>query len=105
MTLAPGSIQGILFDKDGTLLDYHATWLPLNRQAALQVAEGDAALAERLLVATGYDPASGRILGDSLLASGTNDEIAAAWAALLGLDPAATAARVTAHFEACSGET
>src|SRR3546814_10483312 len=54
---------------------------------------------------SGYDPASGRIPGDSLPASGTNCEIAAAWAALLCLDPAATAARVTAHFEACSGET
>lgn len=105
MTRARSPIRGILFDKDGTLLDYHATWMPLNRQAALMVAEGDAALAERLLVATGYDPASGRIVGDSLLASATNDEIAAAWAALLGLDPVATAARVTAHFEACSGET
>src|SRR3546814_2241780 len=79
--------------------------MPLNRQAALQVAGGDATLAERLLVSTGYDPASGRILGDSLLASATNDEIAAAWAGLLGLDPVATAARVTAYFEACSGST
>ena len=99
------TIAGILFDKDGTLLDYHATWMPLNRQAALQVAGGDEGVAERLLVGAGYDPASGRIMGDSLLASATNDEIAAAWAALLGLDPAETAARVTAYFESCSGET
>lgn len=105
MTIAPGSIQGILFDKDGTLLDYYGTWMPLNRQAALQVAEGDAALAERLLVATGYDPAADSYVPNSLLASATNDEIAAAWAALLGRDAAETAARVTAHFEACSGET
>lgn len=104
MTMAPGSIRGILFDKDGTLLDYHATWMPLNRQAALAVAGGDAALAERLLVATGYDAASGRFLADSLLASGTNDEIAAAWAGMLGVDPVETAARVTACFESCSGE-
>lgn len=105
MTIGASSIQGILFDKDGTLLDYHATWMPLNRQAALEAAGGDAALAEQLLVSTGYDPASGRCLADSLLASATNDEIAAVWAGLLGLDPVATAARVTAHFEACSGET
>src|SRR3546814_2193261 len=49
-----------LFRSDGTLLDYHATWMPLNRQAALEAAGGDAALAEELLVSTGYDPASGR---------------------------------------------
>jgi phosphoglycolate phosphatase len=105
VTIAPGSIQGILFDKDGTLLDYHATWMPLNRQAALEAAGGDAALAEHLLVSTGYDPASGRCLADSLLASATNDEIAAVWAGLLGADPVETAARVTGSFEAMSGET
>jgi phosphoglycolate phosphatase len=105
VTIAPGSIQGILFDKDGTLLDYHATWMPLNRQAALEAAGGDAALAEHLLVSTGYDPASGRCRADSLLASATNDEIAAVWAGLLGADPVETAARVTGSFEAMSGET
>lgn len=105
MTSAPGSIQGILFDKDGTLLDYYGTWMPLNRQAALEVAGGDATLAERLLVGTGYDPVADSYVANSLLASATNDEIAAAWAALLGLDPAETAARVTAYFESCSGET
>ncbi len=98
-------IQGILFDKDGTLLDYHATWMPLNRQAALEVAGGDAALAEHLLVSTGYDPASGKCIANSLIASASNDEIAAVWAGLVGADPAETAARVTAHFESCSGET
>jgi len=105
VTIVQTSIQGILFDKDGTLLDYHATWMPLNRQAALMVAGGEAAVAERLLVETGYDPASGRCLPDTLLASATNDEIGAAWAGMLGLDPAETAARVTATFEAMSGET
>ena len=35
MTIVQSPIQGILFDKDGTLLDYHATWMPLNRQAGV----------------------------------------------------------------------
>jgi phosphoglycolate phosphatase len=105
VTIGPSAIQGILFDKDGTLLDYHATWMPLNRQAALEVAGGDAALAEHLLVSTGYDPRRDRFIANSLLASATNDEIAAVWAGLLGADPVNTAARVTAYFESCSGET
>jgi phosphoglycolate phosphatase len=99
------TIAGILFDKDGTLLDYHATWMPLNRRAALEAAEGDAALAERLLVSAGYDPASETCIANSLLASATNDEIAGSWAALLGTDPAALSGRVTAVFEANSGAT
>lgn len=99
------TIAGILFDKDGTLLDYHATWMPLNRQAALMVAGGDAALAQHLLVSTGYDPETDSYVPNSLLVSASNDEIAAAWAGLVGADPVETAARVTAYFESCSGET
>jgi phosphoglycolate phosphatase len=99
------TIAGILFDKDGTLLDYHATWMPLNRQAALMVAGGDAALAQHLLVSTGYDPATDSYVPNSLLVSASNDEIAAAWAGLVGADSVETAARVTAYFESCSGET
>jgi phosphoglycolate phosphatase len=77
------AIRGILFDKDGTLLDYGATWIPLNRAAALAAADGDPDLAARLLAAAGYDAAAERVLGGSLLAAGTNREIAACWAALV----------------------
>jgi len=74
------TIRGILFDKDGTLLDYGATWMPANRAAALAAARGDRALAERLLIAGGYDPARGRIIANRVLAAGTIPEIAQAWA-------------------------
>ena len=29
------AIRGILFDKDGTIIDYWRTWVPINREAAL----------------------------------------------------------------------
>ncbi len=77
------AIKGILFDKDGTLLDYVATWMPLNHKAALAAAGGDQGLADRLLVAGGYDAAAERVRAGSLLAAGTNREIAACWAELL----------------------
>jgi phosphoglycolate phosphatase len=77
------AIKGILFDKDGTLLDYEATWLPLNQRAAVAAAEGDQNLAARLLAAGGYDAASQRVRAGSTLAAGTNREIATCWAALL----------------------
>ncbi|NML74648.1 HAD family hydrolase [Rhizobium sp. S-51] len=69
-------IAGILFDKDGTLLDFDASWAPVNRKVALIAAAGDAALAENLLRACGMDPVTGRLVPDSLLAAGNTREIA-----------------------------
>jgi phosphoglycolate phosphatase len=73
------TIMGILFDKDGTLLDYGATWMPANKAAALTAARGNADLAERLMVAGGYDPARDRITANRVLAAGNNLEIAEVW--------------------------
>jgi phosphoglycolate phosphatase len=69
-------IAGILFDKDGTLLDFDASWAPVNRKVALIAAAGDAALADSLLRACGMDPVTGRLVPDSLLAAGNTREIA-----------------------------
>ena len=77
---------GILFDKDGTLLDYYATWMPLNRKAALVVASGDQVLADHLMVVGGYDAETGRMRSGSMLAAGNNAEIAALWRPILGAD-------------------
>ncbi|WP_218823822.1 HAD family hydrolase [Inquilinus limosus] len=74
-------IRGILFDKDGTLIDYDATWRPLNREAALFAAAGDPELALRLLEAGGADPHTGVVRADSLFAAGATPEIAAAFIA------------------------
>ncbi|MGF1610094.1 MAG: HAD family hydrolase [Kiloniellales bacterium] len=74
------AIEGILFDKDGTLLDYHETWMPVNRRAALAAAGGDEALAGDLLALAGYDHASSRVRSNSPLAAWSNDAIAALWA-------------------------
>ncbi len=75
----PGGIRGILFDKDGTLIDYARSWGPLNVAAARHAAAGDPALAERLLAVGGHDPATGSARPDSLLAASPNRVIAAAW--------------------------
>lgn len=76
--------RGILFDKDGTLLDFNRSWLPVYRHAALEFADGDEDLAGCLLTEQGYDEAGGRFIGGSLLAVGNNRQIAAAWAARIG---------------------
>ncbi|PDT01839.1 haloacid dehalogenase [Rhizobium chutanense] len=73
---AAAPIKGILFDKDGTLLDYDESWLPVNRELARIAAEGDPLLADRLLAACGMDPVTGHIVPDSLLAAGNTRQIA-----------------------------
>lgn len=72
---APSNIAGILFDKDGTLLDFDASWAPVNRKLAQIAAVGDSELADRLLAACGMDPVSGHLEPDSLLAAGNSREI------------------------------
>lgn len=73
---SPASIRAILFDKDGTLIGYDASWGPVNRELAAIAANGDAALADRLLMACGMDPVSGHVTPDSLLAAGNTVQIA-----------------------------
>ena len=82
-----GAIRGILFDKDGTLLDFWATWLPAYRSSAEKIAGSAGGIdAESLLVAGGYDIASGWCEPHSVLAAGTNRELATVWARCCGLD-------------------
>ncbi len=69
-------IKAILFDKDGTLLDYAKSWLPVNRELALFAARGDETLAAQLLLGCGMDPETGHVVPDSLLAAGNTVEIA-----------------------------
>ncbi|MGV3550795.1 HAD family hydrolase [Rhizobium sp.] len=70
-------ISGILFDKDGTLLDFAKSWEPVNRRCAHYAADGDAELAGRLMRACGMDPETGVTVGDSLFAAASTGEIAA----------------------------
>lgn len=73
-------IRGILFDKDGTLLDYWKTWVPINRSIAIFAAGGDARLAAELLRAGGHDPETDRLTPGTVLAAGSVDEIAEVFA-------------------------
>ncbi len=72
-------IRAVLFDKDGTLLDYNLTWGPINVAAAEIAAGGDPVLADRLLAEGGMDRVTMVTRSGSLLAAGHTIEIAAAW--------------------------
>ncbi len=73
------AIKGILFDKDGTLFDYTATWMPLNHRAALMAARGNQERAHELMELGGWQSQTNTIRSGSLLAAHTNYEIATAW--------------------------
>lgn len=70
-----GDVRGLLFDKDGTILDYWRTWIPVNRAVASYAANGDPELRDRVLSAGGQDPITDHVAPSSLLAAGTVDEI------------------------------
>ncbi|HEY7083457.1 MAG TPA: HAD family hydrolase [Hyphomicrobiaceae bacterium] len=82
------AIRGILFDKDGTIIDYWRTWVPINRAAALYAASGDAAVADALLRLGGHDPATDCIMPGSPLAAGDAFDVAEAFASHPGIAPA-----------------
>ncbi len=71
--------RGILFDKDGTLLDFEATWTPILSRLALEAADGDAEAAMRLLVVGGFLPETGKYAPGSVLAAGATDDLVALW--------------------------
>lgn len=73
------AIKGILFDKDGTLVDFEKTWSAIADHMALQAAGGDRAKADALLELAGYDIAGRCFRADSVFAAGTNAQIVDLW--------------------------
>ncbi len=94
-------MRAILFDKDGTILDFEATWGPLFRSLALDLAGGDADRAAAMLVAGGLDEETGRMRSGSVLGAGTTADIVRLWyPELAGEAFAAVAQRIDATFHA-----
>ena len=75
------AIRGILFDKDGTVIDYWRTWVPINREVALYAARGNKAVADEVLRLGGHDPVTDHVTPGSALAAGDFLDIAEAFAA------------------------
>ena len=72
-------IRGILFDKDGTLIDFNRTWFGIILGLARRSAGGDDAQARELAAQVGYDWEQQRFIGGSVVAAGTMAELVAAW--------------------------
>lgn len=90
-------IKAILFDKDGTIVDFDRTWRTIAGQLALEAAGGNHSQAGALLELAGFDPAANRFRADSPLASGTNVDIVGLWYPQLGPEPRR---EVVARFDA-----
>jgi len=83
-------IRGILFDKDGTLFDFEASWSEWAAGLFHDLAEGDPTLTEALADRAGYDLARRRFLPGSPVIAGTLEEVATC------LQPILPAARLDA---------
>ncbi len=95
-------IDGVIFDKDGTLFDFRRSWggwtARLVREIAAERAGApDEAQAVRLAAAIGYDLGAGVFSPDSPVIAATADDIAAALVPLL---PGTTQMRLAARMNA-----
>ena len=77
-------IKGLLFDKDGTLIDFSKTWPRIYRALATEVAGGDPDLTAVLLRAGGQNPESDAISAGSIFSAAGVDDVSACFAELLG---------------------
>lgn len=69
-------IEGLIFDKDGTLFDFNATWGTWTRGMLEAEAGGDSAVFNKLAVAMGYDIATRAFRPDSIVIAATAAETA-----------------------------
>jgi phosphoglycolate phosphatase len=68
-------IKAILFDKDGTLFDFEASWGDWMVNAIATLSRGDAAVAAALAGVLRFDHVARRFAPDSPVIAGTLEEI------------------------------
>ena len=95
-------LRAILFDKDGTLFDFQATWGAWASGFLSDLAGGDAVLLEVLADAVAFDPATQRFAPESVAIAGTPEDVASALLPMLPDPPAPSAlvARMDAEASA-----
>ena len=80
----PMTLQGILFDKDGTLIDFDATWGPAAYEVMRHMSAGDGAKFEALVAVCEYELEERRFRSSSPLLAGSSASYGPLWAAALG---------------------
>lgn len=94
-------IRAILFDKDGTLIDFERTWFAFSYGMAKWAADGDEAKARHLMDIGGYDWNTERFRANSVIAAGTAVEMVALWH---GHEDEASLPAIVAHYNQASLE-
>lgn len=90
-------IQGILFDKDGTLIDVNGTWVPIYRRLLMDLFATDEHGAHALMAKAGYDPSTGQFRSGSIIAAGTTRQLIDTWWPNLDEKEAAEKVRILDH--------
>ncbi len=73
------SIRGVLFDKDGTLIDVNGTWVPIYRQLLCEQFDIEPGEANGMMERVGYNPNTEGFYANSILASGTTRQLIENW--------------------------
>lgn len=95
----PVTLAGILFDKDGTFVDFDATWGDGTYTVMTLLSDGNAAIFDALVEAMHYDVAHRRFHPTSPLIAGSPDTYLHLWADVLGRrDDPAFLADMNRHF-------
>jgi len=71
----PQAIRGLIFDKDGTLFDFHASWSVWAGRLIDGLCPGDPAEAEALAARLGFDRAARAFLPESAVIAGTMEVV------------------------------
>jgi phosphoglycolate phosphatase len=77
------SIKAVLFDKDGVLVDFDATWCPSALKVIDTLADGDDGRRHALADAAGFDLAAVRFRKDSVFIAGESRELVDLWAEVI----------------------
>ena len=96
------TIRAVLFDKDGTLVDFDATWGPAGLAIMRDLAGPDEAALARLIAVADYDVASLRFRPASPVIAGSTGDYGPSWAARWG---GRRTRRSSTRWTACSWST
>ena len=93
------TLRGIVFDKDGTLTDFRATWINTYWEAARATSNACQGLIspKDLLALGGYEFETNRFHRNSVLASGSTAELSKLWSDASGI-AATTVLGILEHF-------
>lgn len=85
--MPPDGLRGLLFDKDGTLIDFDRTWGPAAYAVMHRLADGDRDRVEALMRVSHYVETERRFLPTSPLIAGSAKAFGGLWADALGRAP------------------